>query len=159
MSNFKLLFVAVCSDAMETVIHSADAFAPVGYLRFTQMHTEDKGQVGLAQLPSHLDTTTVLISSSLFLLSLLFVTSFSLFSHLLFFPLLFCEYCSSPSFPSLLFSSPLSALLWLFLSSHPPLLSSYGLPRFPTSPLLSSALYPFILGCLRLGFFVPALPR
>ncbi|KAL2099231.1 hypothetical protein ACEWY4_005711 [Coilia grayii] len=31
-------------DAMETVIHSADAFAPVGYLRFTQMHTQDKGQ-------------------------------------------------------------------------------------------------------------------
>lgn len=29
-------------DKMETVIHSADAFAPVGYLRFTQMHTEDK---------------------------------------------------------------------------------------------------------------------
>ncbi|XP_041928918.1 diphthine--ammonia ligase isoform X1 [Alosa sapidissima] len=31
-------------DAMETVIHSADAFAPVGYLRLTQMHIEDKGQ-------------------------------------------------------------------------------------------------------------------
>ncbi|XP_035388671.1 diphthine--ammonia ligase isoform X2 [Electrophorus electricus] len=30
-------------DAMETVVHSADAFAPVGYLRFTKMHTEDKG--------------------------------------------------------------------------------------------------------------------
>ncbi|CAL8296668.1 unnamed protein product, partial [Arctogadus glacialis] len=29
-------------DAMETVIHSADAFAPVGYLRFTQMHVENK---------------------------------------------------------------------------------------------------------------------
>ncbi|XP_060790585.1 diphthine--ammonia ligase isoform X2 [Neoarius graeffei] len=29
-------------DAMETVIHSDDAFAPVAYLRFTQMHTEDK---------------------------------------------------------------------------------------------------------------------
>ncbi|XP_016311915.1 diphthine--ammonia ligase [Sinocyclocheilus anshuiensis] len=29
-------------DSMETVIHSADAFAPVGYLRFTRMHTEDK---------------------------------------------------------------------------------------------------------------------
>uniref|UniRef100_A0A3Q3H2T5 Diphthine--ammonia ligase n=1 Tax=Labrus bergylta TaxID=56723 RepID=A0A3Q3H2T5_9LABR len=27
-------------DAAETVIHSADAFAPVGYLRFTAMHTE-----------------------------------------------------------------------------------------------------------------------
>lgn len=30
---------------METVIHSADAFAPVGYLRFTQMHAEVKRQV------------------------------------------------------------------------------------------------------------------
>lgn len=29
-------------DAWETVIHSADAFAPVGYLRFTDMHTENK---------------------------------------------------------------------------------------------------------------------
>ncbi|CAG5866574.1 unnamed protein product [Menidia menidia] len=29
-------------DAAETVIHSADAFAPVGYLRFTSMHTENK---------------------------------------------------------------------------------------------------------------------
>lgn len=27
---------------METIIHSDDAFAPVAYLRFTQMHTEDK---------------------------------------------------------------------------------------------------------------------
>ncbi|KAG9336693.1 hypothetical protein JZ751_003041, partial [Albula glossodonta] len=29
-------------DSMETVIHSADAFAPVGYLRFSKMHVEDK---------------------------------------------------------------------------------------------------------------------
>ncbi|KAM4542557.1 diphthine--ammonia ligase isoform 2-T3 [Odontesthes bonariensis] len=29
-------------DLAETVIHSADAFAPVGYLRFTNMHTENK---------------------------------------------------------------------------------------------------------------------
>ncbi|KAK9959324.1 hypothetical protein ABG768_009454 [Culter alburnus] len=29
-------------DSAETIIHSADAFAPVGYLRFTRMHTEDK---------------------------------------------------------------------------------------------------------------------
>lgn len=34
-----------CSDAAETVIHSADAFAPVGYLRFTKMHTENKDSV------------------------------------------------------------------------------------------------------------------
>lgn len=33
------------SDAAETVIHSADAFAPVGYLRFTEMHTESKDGV------------------------------------------------------------------------------------------------------------------
>lgn len=36
------------SDSMETVIHSADAFAPVGYLRFTRMHTEDKREVRLS---------------------------------------------------------------------------------------------------------------
>ncbi|XP_046872195.1 diphthine--ammonia ligase isoform X2 [Hypomesus transpacificus] len=35
-------------DAMETVIHSADAFAPVGYLRFTRMHTEDKDDARVA---------------------------------------------------------------------------------------------------------------
>lgn len=35
----------MCSDAVETVIHSADAFAPVGYLRFTKMHTESKDSV------------------------------------------------------------------------------------------------------------------
>ncbi|XP_048830097.1 diphthine--ammonia ligase isoform X3 [Brienomyrus brachyistius] len=29
-------------DSMETVIHSADAFAPVGFLRFLKMHTEQK---------------------------------------------------------------------------------------------------------------------
>ncbi|KAJ8290259.1 hypothetical protein GJAV_G00010590 [Gymnothorax javanicus] len=29
-------------DCMETVIHSADAFAPVGYLKFSKMHLEDK---------------------------------------------------------------------------------------------------------------------
>uniref|UniRef100_A0A8C7MEE4 Diphthine--ammonia ligase n=1 Tax=Oncorhynchus kisutch TaxID=8019 RepID=A0A8C7MEE4_ONCKI len=34
-------------DAMETVIHSADAFAPVGYLHFSMMHTEDKVNVSL----------------------------------------------------------------------------------------------------------------
>uniref|UniRef100_A0A3P9NM92 Diphthine--ammonia ligase n=1 Tax=Poecilia reticulata TaxID=8081 RepID=A0A3P9NM92_POERE len=34
-------------DEAETVIHSADAFAPVGYLRFTKMHAEDKHSVSL----------------------------------------------------------------------------------------------------------------
>ncbi|KAI3367608.1 hypothetical protein L3Q82_026454 [Scortum barcoo] len=39
-------------DAAETVIHSADAFAPVGYLRFTKMHTESKdGDVVARALP------------------------------------------------------------------------------------------------------------
>lgn len=39
--------VCVCarSDAAETVIHSADAFAPVGYLRFTEMRAESKDSV------------------------------------------------------------------------------------------------------------------
>ncbi|XP_056092043.1 diphthine--ammonia ligase isoform X2 [Rhinichthys klamathensis goyatoka] len=37
-------------DSAETVIHSADAFAPVGYLRFTRMHTEDKAE-GSGALP------------------------------------------------------------------------------------------------------------
>uniref|UniRef100_A0A3B3WKF5 Diphthine--ammonia ligase n=1 Tax=Poecilia mexicana TaxID=48701 RepID=A0A3B3WKF5_9TELE len=34
-------------DEAETVIHSADAFAPVGYLHFTKMHAEDKHSVSL----------------------------------------------------------------------------------------------------------------
>ncbi|CAJ1073366.1 diphthine--ammonia ligase isoform X1 [Xyrichtys novacula] len=39
-------------DAAETVIHSADAFAPVGYLRFNGMHTESKdGDVVASALP------------------------------------------------------------------------------------------------------------
>ncbi|XP_023807182.1 diphthine--ammonia ligase isoform X2 [Oryzias latipes] len=39
-------------DAAETVIHSADAFAPVGYLRFTKMHTEKKtGDLVAGALP------------------------------------------------------------------------------------------------------------
>ncbi|KAJ0063176.1 hypothetical protein NL108_013198, partial [Boleophthalmus pectinirostris] len=37
-------------DEMETVIHSADAFAPVGYLRFTKMHTEDKDENSVASV-------------------------------------------------------------------------------------------------------------
>uniref|UniRef100_A0A8C9SSE5 Diphthine--ammonia ligase n=1 Tax=Scleropages formosus TaxID=113540 RepID=A0A8C9SSE5_SCLFO len=32
-------------DSMETVVHSADAFAPVGYLRFSKMHVEHKENV------------------------------------------------------------------------------------------------------------------
>ncbi|XP_068608291.1 diphthine--ammonia ligase [Brachionichthys hirsutus] len=39
-------------DAAETVIHSADAFAPVGYLRFTETHAESKdGDVVARGLP------------------------------------------------------------------------------------------------------------
>lgn len=37
--------LCACSDAAQTVIHSADAFAPVGYLHFTEMHTESKDSV------------------------------------------------------------------------------------------------------------------
>uniref|UniRef100_A0A673CAT5 Diphthine--ammonia ligase n=2 Tax=Sphaeramia orbicularis TaxID=375764 RepID=A0A673CAT5_9TELE len=40
-------------DAAETVIHSADAFAPVGYLRFTQMHTENKHDDVVARALPH----------------------------------------------------------------------------------------------------------
>lgn len=29
-------------DSSEVVIHSADAFAPVAYLRFLELHLEDK---------------------------------------------------------------------------------------------------------------------
>lgn len=39
--------VCLYRDEAETVIHSADAFAPVGYLRFTKMHAEDKHSVSL----------------------------------------------------------------------------------------------------------------
>ncbi|XP_023133158.2 diphthine--ammonia ligase isoform X2 [Amphiprion ocellaris] len=40
-------------DAAETVIHSADAFAPVGYLRFTKMHTENKDSDVVARALPH----------------------------------------------------------------------------------------------------------
>ncbi|XP_073338815.1 diphthine--ammonia ligase [Pagrus major] len=40
-------------DAAETVIHSADAFAPVGYLRFTGMHTESKDSDVVARALPH----------------------------------------------------------------------------------------------------------
>ncbi|XP_040917486.1 diphthine--ammonia ligase [Toxotes jaculatrix] len=40
-------------DAAETVIHSADAFAPVGYLRFTKMHTENKENDVVARALPH----------------------------------------------------------------------------------------------------------
>ncbi|XP_045918051.1 diphthine--ammonia ligase isoform X3 [Micropterus dolomieu] len=40
-------------DAAETVIHSADAFAPVGYLRFTEMHTESKDKDVVARALPH----------------------------------------------------------------------------------------------------------
>uniref|UniRef100_A0A3B4BCG1 Diphthine--ammonia ligase n=1 Tax=Periophthalmus magnuspinnatus TaxID=409849 RepID=A0A3B4BCG1_9GOBI len=45
-------------DAMETVIHSADAFAPVGYLRFTKMHTENKDT---RSLPSPIRTLRTVV--------------------------------------------------------------------------------------------------
>uniref|UniRef100_A0A8D3B9I9 Diphthine--ammonia ligase n=2 Tax=Scophthalmus maximus TaxID=52904 RepID=A0A8D3B9I9_SCOMX len=40
-------------DAAETVIHSADAFAPVGYLRFTKMHAENKDSDAVAGALPH----------------------------------------------------------------------------------------------------------
>ncbi|XP_053192003.1 diphthine--ammonia ligase [Scomber japonicus] len=40
-------------DAEETVIHSADAFAPVGYLRFTKMHTMNKASDVVARALPH----------------------------------------------------------------------------------------------------------
>ncbi|XP_034051547.1 diphthine--ammonia ligase [Thalassophryne amazonica] len=40
-------------DAAETVIHSADAFAPVGYLRFTKLHTEKKDSDAVARALPH----------------------------------------------------------------------------------------------------------
>jgi hypothetical protein len=39
-SHFYFLFFS--RDSQEVVIHSDDAFAPVGYLKFKQMHLEDK---------------------------------------------------------------------------------------------------------------------
>uniref|UniRef100_A0A8D0D2V2 Diphthine--ammonia ligase n=1 Tax=Sander lucioperca TaxID=283035 RepID=A0A8D0D2V2_SANLU len=43
-------------DAAETVIHSADAFAPVGYLRFTEIHTENKDAVSQTSEGIHENT-------------------------------------------------------------------------------------------------------
>ncbi|XP_077945706.1 diphthine--ammonia ligase isoform X2 [Gasterosteus aculeatus] len=40
-------------DAAETVIHSADAFAPVGYLNFTEIHTENKDADAVARALPH----------------------------------------------------------------------------------------------------------
>ncbi|XP_063765787.1 diphthine--ammonia ligase isoform X2 [Eleginops maclovinus] len=40
-------------DAAETVIHSADAFAPVGYLRFPEIHTENKDTDVVARALPH----------------------------------------------------------------------------------------------------------
>ncbi|KAL4656262.1 diphthine-ammonia ligase isoform X1 [Arapaima gigas] len=39
-------------DTMETVVHSADAFAPVGYLRFSKMHVEHKGNKSTGRILS-----------------------------------------------------------------------------------------------------------
>ncbi|XP_068437285.1 diphthine--ammonia ligase isoform X2 [Clinocottus analis] len=40
-------------DAVEKVIHSADAFAPVGYLNFTAIHTENKDEDVVARALPH----------------------------------------------------------------------------------------------------------
>ncbi|XP_018582782.1 diphthine--ammonia ligase isoform X2 [Scleropages formosus] len=39
-------------DSMETVVHSADAFAPVGYLRFSKMHVEHKENNSIGKILS-----------------------------------------------------------------------------------------------------------
>ncbi|KAL8590081.1 hypothetical protein ACOMHN_034312 [Nucella lapillus] len=41
-----LFLKKIVVDEVETVIHSADAFAPVGYLRFKKLHLEDKKDSG-----------------------------------------------------------------------------------------------------------------
>lgn len=51
-----------CRDAAETVIHSADAFAPVGYLRFTAMHTESKDNVSETFVRLNLQSKSILLS-------------------------------------------------------------------------------------------------
>ena len=38
----------VCRDEKKNVIHSDDAFAPVGYIRFKKLHLEDKVNTELA---------------------------------------------------------------------------------------------------------------
>ncbi|XP_061600249.1 diphthine--ammonia ligase isoform X2 [Cololabis saira] len=43
----------IAIDAAETVIHSADAFAPVGYLNFTKIHTENKNADVVARALPH----------------------------------------------------------------------------------------------------------
>lgn len=40
-----LFFFIFDRDESEVVIHSDDAFAPVGFLRFKKMHLQDKEQV------------------------------------------------------------------------------------------------------------------
>lgn len=50
--KFKIVFY-LGRDTSETVIHSADAFAPVGYLRFTKMHTENKHDVSQSSISIH----------------------------------------------------------------------------------------------------------
>ena len=47
MSILIIIFVYcfICSDESEVVIHSDDAFAPVGFLHFKKMHLQDKEKV------------------------------------------------------------------------------------------------------------------
>lgn len=58
--------MCVRSDAAETVIHSADAFAPVGYLRFTEMRTENKDAVSQTSEGIHECNLFLQIRSMLF---------------------------------------------------------------------------------------------
>ena len=51
------------SDEAETVIHSADAFAPVGYLRFTNTHTENKDSVSQTSMSNSSQIRSMLFNS------------------------------------------------------------------------------------------------
>ncbi|XP_019504730.1 PREDICTED: diphthine--ammonia ligase-like [Hipposideros armiger] len=46
-------------DSSEVVIHSADAFAPVAYLRFLELHLEDK----VSPVPDHYGTSNYIHNS------------------------------------------------------------------------------------------------
>lgn len=42
MDLVSILNYLCCRDSSEVVIHSADAFAPVAYLRLSELHLEEK---------------------------------------------------------------------------------------------------------------------
>ena len=54
---FMVLVFYHFSDSSEIIIHSDDAFAPVGYVNFKEMHLEDKNQINKVNIPVHIFTT------------------------------------------------------------------------------------------------------